>query len=319
MTDNANTRRLVAIGSPVLDRIKRFNGKEIFSWGGITYSLYTFIQLALKDTDLRFQLIPLFKVGNDSFSKSLISELEKFEFLDLRYISTDGSLHYNRLVYYNERDRYEYFSWGDATLEIKDLLPLFNEDAYFINYIYADDLPLDVLKSLSSATTGLIYLDVHSLVRKATPKSGKFQLIKFGQWQSIVPLVDLLQMNVLELQAFTGLEIKTDEDIFSIIQQFLLLGPKVVLITNGGEPGYIGYRVGGKHQIQKFYPESVKPVDPTGCGDVFGATFFYFYIKTGDSNYSLGKALHIAKQHSLRRWIPQKTFQINIEQEGTSE
>lgn len=314
MTDNNQVNKLVVIGSPVLDQIKRFDGKEVFSWGGITYSLFTFIQLALRDKSLRIQLFPIFKLGKDEFSTSLASTLEKFEFVNLQYISANGILHRNYLVYSDEQNRDEYFSPGNSALKINDLLPLLDANAFFINYIYPEDLPLKALRSLSSASSGWIFLDVHSLVRKVDSKSGKFHLADFGRWQSIVPLVDVIQMNVSELQAFTGLELKNDMDIILLIQRFLLLGPKVVIITNGGEPGFIGYKIKGKQLIHQFFPEFVKPIDPTGCGDVFGAAFFFFYIKTEDPRNSLDEALKIAKLHALRKWIPQETLDINVEQ-----
>ncbi len=311
MIDRSKITKLVVVGSPVLDEIKRFDGEQVSCWGGIIYSLYTFIRLVLQNHQSDLELIPVFKIGNDKLSMSLVSRLFKYNFVKLEYIIKDGSLHRNYLVYSDEENRDEYFTPGDSVLDIKAFMPLLEADAFFINYIYPDDLPLSTLMSLSYATSGWIFLDVHSLVRRIDQKSGKFYLTRSGQWQEVVPLVDIIQMNITELQAFTGLKVKTDSDIFILTKQFLSLGPKVVLITNGGKPGFLAYRTEKEVMTEKFFPDFVKPVDPTGCGDVFGAAFFYYFIKTRNPPASLERALEIARLHALRKWIPEEMLIVS--------
>jgi fructokinase len=77
---------------------------------------------------------------------------------------------------------------------------------------------------------------------------------------TIVPEVDLLKVNEIELEVLTG-----DSDPETASAQLLDLGPTLVVVTLGLEGSFFRVAEGAEH-ISAF---PVETVDATGCGDAF--------------------------------------------------
>lgn len=95
----------------------------------------------------------------------------------------------------------------------------------------------------------------------------------YQQVMSILPQVNLLKMNEVELKLLTG----EDEPRLGS-QKLLDEGPEICVITSGAEGSY--FRVaGGFDYISAF---QVETVDATGCGDAFIAGLLARLISEGD-------------------------------------
>lgn len=82
----------------------------------------------------------------------------------------------------------------------------------------------------------------------------------YEQIMAILPQVNLLKVNEVELKLLTG-----EDEPETGSQVLLNLGPEVCVMTSGAEGSY--FRIGGEFEFVPAF--SVKTVDATGCGDAF--------------------------------------------------
>ncbi len=293
------------IGSPVVDTIQRYNGTKVHTWGGITYSLLTFAKLANPED----RIFPVCKVGQEVWP-AWQKLLQQFPQVDLRGVRVSTRTHQNQLLYVTPEERKEFFQPGDHRLSFQAFTEFLDAEAFYVNMLYPDDLTVETLRTLSYATTGWLFLDVHSWVRRLDPETGGFVLSPFPSWQQVVSYVDLLQMNMEELRAFAGMDIQDQKQEEAVVRWMLGMGPRVVLVTRGSGPILVGTRQGSHIRVFWQPVPSVPAKDPTGCGDVFGAAFFVEWVRTEDVDHALGRAVEIARLHALRTWLPETWLRI---------
>jgi sugar/nucleoside kinase (ribokinase family) len=122
----------------------------------------------------------------------------------------------------------------------------------------------------------LLYFDVHTLSRGLDEKMHRdFRLIPdFEKW---VENIDIIQCN--EHEIFT-LSQKQNE--IEIIKEMFDCGVKIVCLTKGESGVRVYYQ--NKSEVASYFWATKKISDnnKVGCGDAFGAAFFYGYISSGD-------------------------------------
>ena len=108
----------------------------------------------------------------------------------------------------------------------------------------------------------------------------EFRLIpEFDRW---LRYIDILQVNTRELFTVSGLQNKDE-----IVRYVLNTNVKYLLETKG-EEGSVCYSINNNEIIaDKMSPLKVKVKNQVGLGDVFGAVFFYSYIKNGSVKTAL--------------------------------
>ncbi len=92
------------------------------------------------------------------------------------------------------------------------------------------------------------------------------------QVRSMIPHVDLVKLNEVELQLLTG-----NQD-NAASRQLLEMGPRLVVVTLGPLGSYFAIAEGGEHVA----PFQVEAVDATGCGDAFIAGLLWQLVASGD-------------------------------------
>ena len=102
--------------------------------------------------------------------------------------------------------------------------------------------------------------------------------MKFMQIEGIevwLSNVDIVQANENELRS-----IKYSKDERKIAEFVLSFGPKILIITKG-EKGSVVYFKAGK-KIDFIYAKAIEgeTKNKVGCGDIFGAVFFYTYLNS---------------------------------------
>ncbi len=280
---------IAVVGSVVIDEIHT-RGRIIRSFGGITYSVLTLAAL-LPD----FTVIPVTYIGSAEIDEYL-GLISKFPNVNTRYIKAfQGGSNRNKLIYREDEERDEYFELVTPPITFRDLMPFLEIDAFLVNYIKNDDLSFEDLKTLSYAFKGVLYMDIHSLLRKRD-KDGGFRLHKLKNWQSWARMADILQMNRVEIQYFTGFEAESVDDLKSLALFVVSQGPKALNLTLGSEGSILAYRKEGIGYIKKFSAPKARVVDPTGCGDVFGASYLAHYLKKGDYEEAAKFANRIASE-----------------------
>ncbi len=291
--------RVALIGSPVLDTLRLADGTEIRSFGGILYSLAA---MALH-TQGQLELYPVFYIGQPHRA-ALDSLLQQLPGVRSDFIQTASDTHANLLVYHPDGSRTEYFQARGQGVTFTDLLPVLEFEGLFVNYIHPSDLPLEALRTLSHGSTGWLYLDIHSLLRRVE-KDGVYRPHPLPAWQQVLALVDLVQMNEEEARALTGLNLPDGRPgLETLLRMILGLGPSVAVVTLGEEGALMAERLRGKRILYAPPARRVQARHTTGCGDVFGGVFFAEFLLTEDPERALKAALQRASEHAAGTFLP---------------
>ncbi|HEY5491539.1 MAG TPA: carbohydrate kinase family protein [Gemmatimonadaceae bacterium] len=287
-------RRVGVLGTFVWDVIfgRDVRTAPVREWGGITYALAGF-DAALPDD---WEIVPIVKVGDD-----LAREAREF-LATLRHMAPDAaavSVPYpnNRveLRYLDDARRSEVLTGGVPGWAWVGLQPLLaGLDALYVNLISGFELDLETATLLRQHFRGPIYCDLHSLVLAVQPSGLRtpHPLPRVEEW---CRCFDLLQVNEEELSMMAP-------DGFALAATALANGVQSLVVTLGArgavyfaQPSFerLGDRVSGASSLSVsrgalrtalLAPDAghahVKG-DPTGCGDVFGATY-YSRLLAGD-------------------------------------
>lgn len=308
--EDGRRRRLGVIGTMVWDTIHARDGRSeaVEEWGGIGYALEA-LSAALPDT---WEILPLVKVGRD-----LAEEALRFMRAVPR-IQTEPAVRVvpepnNRvsLRYEDENRRCEHLSGGVPPWTWPELGPVVREcEALYVNFISGFELELDTAQALRHGYQGPTYADLHSLFLGVGHRGLRIPrpLPEWGEW---LRCFDAVQMNEEEF----GLLGQVVSDPWLLAAD--VVGPELKLITVTLGPRGAAYVAGpgftpdprgwpptrrqvatpGPSRSARIpAPDTAKEGDPTGCGDVWGATFFARLL-AGDS---LDVAMRVANAMAAR-------------------
>ncbi len=259
------------VGSLVWDGIHRRDPTTAVTeeWGGVAYALAS-LEAHL---DPGWQIVPLIKVGADLAA-------EAAEFLgSLRRVApgsrcVEVPTPNNRVVLYyaSEERRCERMSGGVPGWTWAELGPMVRDlDALYVNFISGFELGLGTATALRQGFSGPIYADLHSLLL-ALHGDGLRELRTLPDAPSWYRCFDLIQVNEDEMN-------QLDPDPMSLAARMLEAGVTALVVTLGARGAvYVDGQAGGQQQPIRTarVPAEVvlEPLDPTGCGDVFGGAVF---------------------------------------------
>ena len=278
--------KLLIIGHSVVDRID-YKGNEELKPGGIFYSTLALRCLAEQDDEI---------VLCTSMSKKdeyLFKDI--YEMVGKDYVQYIDDIPTVKLVIYDDKERDEtYCSIAqNLTLPMNDLKKF---NGIFINMITGYDINLNQLEAVREEFKGVIYFDVHTFSRGLSDDmKRKFrQIPDFNRWAENI---DILQVNEEEIQSLSDKNKEID-----IVREMFSYGIKILIVTKD-ERGVRVYFV-EQNEIKSVFISAikVKVQNRIGCGDVFGAVFFYNYIRKADIIDSLlaaNFAAGIATTYSL--------------------
>ncbi len=291
-------RRVGVIGSLCWDVIHGRDRRAvpIEEWGGISYALSGF-DAALDET---WEIVPLIKVGDDMVDKA------RAYCRTLRRLAPDAALiavpyPNNRveLRYLDDERRSEVLSGGVpgwTWLGLKPLLDAARLDALYINFLSGWELDLETAQLLRAHFAGPIYCDLHMLVFAIQPDGLRVMrpLPDVAAWCGCF---DVLQVNEEELQMMAP-------DSMALAATAMASGCSCLCVTLGkrgavyvaapnverlsdmqardvssvivtGSRGAAGALGAVRTALIPAVPPRLDgPGDPTGCGDVWGATHF---------------------------------------------
>lgn len=294
----AGKRRLGVIGSFVWDVIhgRDPRGAPVEEWGGITYALSA-CDAALPDD---WELVPIAKVGSD-----LAPQARQF-LRTLRRLAPDAHpievpYRNNRveLRYHSDERRSEVLSGGVPGWTWAGLQPLLRDvDALYINLISGFELDLETAQLVRQHFKGPIYCDLHSLTLGLEP-GGLRTWRQIPEVEAWCACFDLLQVNEDEVAMLAA-------DPLALAATALGSGVQRLFVTMG-KRGVVYFEDAGVGRPLRtaLVPASVArvdgPGDPTGCGDVWGATYFSRAVAGDTLEVAMRRAMDAAARNVEHR------------------
>jgi hypothetical protein len=254
-------------------------------WGGATYAL-SGLDASLPDN---WEIVPLIKVGSDlaerarEFARTLSRLAPDAALVEVPYPNNRVELRYH-----SDERRSEILTGGVPGwnwLGLKPLLETAGLDALYINFIAGWELDLETAQLIRQHFRGPIYCDLHMLVMSVQPSGLRTPqpLPGVREWCGCF---DLLQVNEDEMAMMAP-------DSMALAATALHAGTRCLVVTLGkrgavyfadsdfdrlddlARPRPLGTTTGPMRTALIPAERVVSgTTDPTGCGDVWGATYF---------------------------------------------
>jgi len=264
-------KRLGVLGTLVRDTIHLPAGEPpTREWGGIAYSLAGFEHALPRE----WTVVPLVKLGRDiaSPAMSFLRSFTRIGELDSVCLVPEAN---NRveLVYRSQSERVEVLSGGVpgwTSDEMSDVVPTL--DALYANFISGSEIDLAGAVWLRDGFDRPTYADLHSLFLDIADDGRRCpRYLPSGQrW---VGCFDTVQMNENEFKLLA----REVADPWREAADAMAGRVGTIAVTRGAEGvELLTGDPGGGPPLRRRVPVANGPAtgDPTGCGDVWGATFF---------------------------------------------
>ena len=283
--DTTSRHRLGVIGTFVWDII---HGRDpldtpVEEWGGITYALGA-LEAALP---LDWEFVPIMKVGHDLAPRArhFLSGLDRIA-RDAALIEVPQPNNRVTLQYVSAERRCERLTGGVPPWSWLGLKPLLSGiDALYINLISGFELDLETAQLIRAHFSGPIYCDMHSLLLARQP-DGARTLQPLQNAEAWLRCFDIIQVNEDEMSMMAP-------DPLALAAMATAAGVKALNVTLGRR-GVVYVAAPGFERLADLERKGLAPStgavrtelvpaaptrdlaggDPTGCGDVWGATYF---------------------------------------------
>lgn len=259
--------KFLLIGNSVEDHV-HIGEKELISPGGIFYAVLGLSAFLSPDDEL-FLITSMEKKCENLFS----SLYDKINTKYVRYVMSMPKVHLRIDQTSQSCENHENIT---QNLDVKNISNLNEFDGILINMITGYDITLQDILNIRKDYDGLIYLDIHTLSRGLEKDHNRpFRLIpEAAEW---ISAADIVQVNEKEIYSLSE---KKNE--FDAAKEILEAGLKYLILTKGEFGASILYLE--KNELKSVFVASLKKnsSNKIGCGDIFGSTFFYFYIRYGE-------------------------------------
>jgi sugar/nucleoside kinase (ribokinase family) len=308
------SRRVGVIGSFVWDVIYGRDPRStpVEEWGGISYAL-SGLDAALTDD---WQIVPLIKVGDDLASRAteFVRSLERAA-PDAAIIEVPYPNGRVELRYFSDERRSEVQTGGVPAwswLGLKPVLDGARLDALYVNFLTGWELDLETMRLIRQHFHGPIYCDLHMLAWAVQP-NGLRTLRPIPNVREWCECFDFLQVNEEEMTMLAP-------DPMTLAATALHAGVRSLVVTMG-KRGAVYFaapdfeRLSDLRQVRPL-GASLGPVrtslvasplasiaegDPTGCGDVWGATYFSRLLAGDNLSDAITAAHHAAARNVEHR------------------
>ncbi|MGQ9643071.1 MAG: carbohydrate kinase family protein [Ignavibacterium sp.] len=268
--------KILLIGHSVFDTIVS-NDMTINSPGGIFYSARQMLLLSFNDDELF--LLTQFDNNTKEYFLPVYSKFN-CEFLEEVY-----AIPAVKLIVDDKKERKEIYANISSKLNI-DKIDFSKFDAILINMITGNDINPDDLKFIRTNTSAVIFFDVHTLSRPMNENGERvFTIVEnFSEWAKNI---DILQANENEFNTLGKFDSEYDR-----ARNLLQQGVKIILLTKGVLGAKIFYLKNQEVMSYFISANKIIKINTVGCGDVFGASFFYNYIRNRNVYQSLSFAIN---------------------------
>jgi hypothetical protein len=283
-------------------------------WGGIAYALAGFDASLAPD----WEMVPLIKVGRD-LSREAQRLLNSLTRLAPGARCVEVTAPNNRVVlhYQSSERRCERMAGGVPGWTWAELGPMVHDlDAVYVNFISGFELCLGTAQALRNGFRGPLYADFHSLFL-GMQQDGMRVLQPLANAADWFGCFDVVQLNEEEMRQLSPDPLSLSAEALGAGVSLLAvtLGPKgVAYVAAPGFDGLAqrGVTLGeprakrGDHSSTFSTPvrsglikaAAVETLDPTGCGDVFGAAAFASLLSGNSVEDALRHATSLAGRNA---------------------
>jgi hypothetical protein len=276
-------------------------------WGGIAYALAGLDASLTPD----WQIVPLIKVGRD-LGREAQQLLNGLTHLTPGGRCVEVTAPNNRVVlhYQSTERRCERMAGGVPGWTWAELGPMVRDlDALYVNFISGFEMCLGTAQALRQGFRRPIYADFHSLFLGMQQDGIRIlqPLPNAGDWFGCF---DFVQLNEDEMRQLSP-------DPLSLSAQALGAGVSLLTVTLGPRGSAYVAAPGFDHISDRSEPKSAdtltairsalikapgtETLDPTGCGDVFGAAAFARLLAGDSVEAALGHATRLAARNAAFR------------------
>lgn len=264
--------KILLIGHSIIDHFEEL-GSEISKPGGLFYTSLGI--LSSKSSDDKIFLLTSwnkksFHLFEHVYSKCNLKFSAEYDDMPEVYLKSFG-----------EGEREETYKNLSVQLSIEQLQEWNQFYGILINMITGFDLSIEQLGTIRKNYRGIIYFDVHTLSRGVDPNMKRIfrPIPEIEKW---LTNIDILQCNENELHT-----IIQNENEAICAERILSGGPKILIVTKSSNGATAYFKELSETKSVTVVAEKIEEKNKIGCGDIFGAVFFYSYISTRNVSYSL--------------------------------
>ena len=266
--------KLLIIGHSVADIIIS-ESTQVIKPGGIAYSVAG-IKSFINNSDE----IYLCSALDDKF-RYLFDDL--YSGINTSHIQKIDAMPVVELNIPAEGERMEKYSNIPGNLSLQNIDFNFF-DGIYINMVSGFDISLQQLIDIRENFNGLIYFDVHTFSRGVNNNLNR-EFRKIPGFKNWTECIDILQANELELRTLSDKSTESE-----IVQQLIEYGISQLVITRGDKGAAAYYPDASGIKSDSINAIKINSYNKVGCGDVFGALYFYNYISTKNISSALNFA-----------------------------
>lgn len=255
---------ICCIGHITLDRVVT-PASEKFMAGGTSF----YFSNAIRQMDVRYKLITALAETEKRFADKMMADG-----IDVSVYPSAHTVFFENIYSHNLDHRTQRVRQTADPFHISQLS--INAKIFHLGPLLADDIPLEVIKYLS--TKGMVSLDVQGYLR--TVKEGAVLAIDWKEKLQALPYIHTLKVNEQEMEVLTG-----TADVEKAALMLSHWGVKEVVMTFGSM-GSVIYTNNNFYQIPAYPPAAT--TDATGCGDTYMAGYLYRRVK-GDAPKTAGR------------------------------
>lgn len=276
---------LGVVGTLVWDRIVGRSGEAgvVEDWGGIAYSLVA-LASALPEA---WSVVPILKIGADMAEEGrrFLRAVPRLD--DSALVVVPEPNNRVELRYESESRRRERLTGGVPGWQWDELASSVQAcDAVYVNFISGYEMDLETATAFRAKYSGPVYADLHSLFLGEDARGRRVprRLESWGAWSRCF---DAVQMNEDEFALLTG-----SADPWACAEQSMGEDLRLIAVTCAERGASFLARAGLDRDPMSWRSSGARATparavrghvkltgpavvgDPTGCGDVWGATMF---------------------------------------------
>lgn len=266
--------KITVIGTINRDIVRFPNRKVKESLGGVLYTILTLANLSPPDGEIT----PIANVGRDIYETvmKILGEYENINLSGINRTDCNNNTVHLRLAANNERN--EHTDLNLLHIDFEQIGPHIDCDALMLNFTSGFDLKLETVESVIQACAGLIYIDIHSLTLGIDDLKHRYRK-KIPRWRRWIAGTDFVQLTADEAWSFYVGNNFGENESFEVGREIARIINKACLMTQGAK-GLMIFTHESEYRAKAEIVDN--PLDSTGCGDVFGASFLIEYLKTSD-------------------------------------